>query len=209
VDLVIIGIWLTYPFHWNGLSVTGLGLFALVACIVIGFALTGILQSSFTSRFLGRIGLAKKFFAIVRFVLSLFFIVGFILFGLNLAGLAVPWEQRIPGLNLSLAQILRLVLSVFLVFWLSSVIKGQVVSRFLSRSRLDASLQVRFRIPVGAALPQCDLHLRTGSLVVRRAGSEGRDDNDQGSISVREVFSDRGEAAPQSNGRVEGTASRQ
>jgi hypothetical protein len=132
VDLVIIGNWLTYPFHWNGLSVTALGLFALVACIVIGFALTGILQSSFTSRFLGRIGLDKKFFAIVRFVLSLFFIVGFILFGLNLAGLAVPWEQRIPGLNLSLAQILRLVFSVFLVFWLSSVIKGQVVSRFTS-----------------------------------------------------------------------------
>ena len=93
------------------------------------------------SRLLGRIGLDKKFFAIVRFVLSLFFLVGFIVLGLNFAGLAVPWEQQIPGLNLSLAQILRLIFAVFLVFWLSSVIKGQMVSRVLSRSGLDASIQ--------------------------------------------------------------------
>jgi hypothetical protein len=129
VDIVIIGNWLTYPlFRWNGLSVTASGFFALVTCIVIGFALAGVLQSSFTSGLLDRIGLDKRFFAIVRFVLSLFFIVGFFLFGLNLAGLAVPWEQRIPGLNLSLAQMLP--------------------------------------------FPQRDLHLRSGSLVVRRTGSD-------------------------------------
>jgi small-conductance mechanosensitive channel len=142
VDFVILGIWLTDPvFHWNGFSVTGAGLIALVACVLIGFSLAGILQSDSTSRLLGRIGLDRKFFAIVRFVLSLFFIAGFIVLGLNLAGLAVPWEQRIPGVNLSLAQMLRLIFFVFLVFWLSSVIKGQMVSRVLSRSGLDASLQ--------------------------------------------------------------------
>ena len=125
MDFVIFAGWLTDPvFHWNGFSVTAAGVFALAACIVIGFSLAGFLQSNFVSRLLGRIGLDKKFFAIVRFVLSLFFIVGFIVLGLNFAGLAVPWEQQIPGLNLSLAQILRLIFAVFLVFWLSSVIKG-------------------------------------------------------------------------------------
>jgi small-conductance mechanosensitive channel len=142
VDFVILGVWLTDPvFHWNGFSITGAGLIALVACVIVGFSLAGILQSDSTSRLLGRIGLDKKFFAIVRFVLSLFFIAGFVVLGLNLAGLTVPWEQRIPGVNLSLAQILRLIFFVFLVFWLSSVIKGQMVSRVLSRSGLDASLQ--------------------------------------------------------------------
>ena len=87
------GDWLTDPvFRWNGFSVTAVGVFALAACIVIGFSLAGIFQSNFTSRLLGRIGLDKKFFTIVRFVLSLFFVVGFLVLGLNLAGLAVPWE---------------------------------------------------------------------------------------------------------------------
>jgi hypothetical protein len=109
VHFAIFGDWLTDPvFHWNGFSVTAAGVFALGACVVIGFSLAGFLQSNFMSRLLGRIGLDKKFFAIVRFVLSLFFVVGFIVLGLNFAGLAVPWEQQIPGLNLSLAQILRL-----------------------------------------------------------------------------------------------------
>ena len=142
MHFVIFGDWLTDPvFRWNGFSVTAVGVFALCACIVIGFSLAGFLQGNFMSRLLGRIGLDQKFFAIVRFVLSLFFLVGFIVLGLNFAGLAVPWEQQIPGLNLSLAQILRLIVAVFLVFWLSSVIKGQMVSRVLSRSGLDASIQ--------------------------------------------------------------------
>jgi small-conductance mechanosensitive channel len=147
------GDWLTDPvFRWNGFSVTAVGVFALAACIVIGFSLAGIFQSNFTSRLLGRIGLDEKFFTIVRFVLSLFFVVGFLVLGLNLAGLAVPWEQQIPGLNLSLAQILRLIFAIFLVFWLSSVIKGQMVSRVLSRSGLDASLQYAIAQVTGYAI---------------------------------------------------------
>ena len=153
MDFVIFGDWLKDPiFHWNGFSATAAGLLALAACIVVGFSLAGILQSNFTSRLLGRIGLDKKFFTIVRFILSLFFIVGFIVLGLNLAGLAVPWEQRIPGLNLSSAQILRLILTVFLVFWLSSVIKGQMVSRVLSGSGLDVSLQYAIAQVTGYAV---------------------------------------------------------
>jgi small-conductance mechanosensitive channel len=148
VHFVIFGDWLTDPvFHWNGFSVTAAG-----ACIVIGFSLAGFLQSNFVSRLLGRIGLDKTFFAIVRFVLSLLFVVAFIVVGLNFAGLAVPWEQQIPGLNLSLAQILRLIFAVFLVFWLSSVIKGQMVSRVLSRSGLDASIQYAIAQVIGYAV---------------------------------------------------------
>jgi len=153
VDFSILADWLRDPiFRWNGSSVTAAGLFALAVSTVVGLSLAGILQSNFTSRLLGKIGLDKKFFAIVRFVLSLFFLVGFIVFGLNLAGLAVPWEQRIPGLNLSLAQILRLILVVFLVFWLSSIIKGQMVLRVLSRSGLDASLQYAIAQVTGYAV---------------------------------------------------------
>ena len=153
MDFSILADWLRDPiFRWNGSSVTAAGLFALAVSTVVGLSLAGILQSNFTSRLLGKIGLDKKFFAIVRFVLSLFFLVGFIVFGLNLAGLAVPWEQRIPGLNLSLAQILRLILVVFLVFWLSSIIKGQMVLRVLSRSGLDASLQYAIAQVTGYAV---------------------------------------------------------
>jgi len=153
VDFSILADWLRDPiFRWNGSSVTAAGLFALAVSTVVGLSLAGILQSNFTSRLLAKIGLDKKFFAIVRFVLSLFFLVGFIVFGLNLAGLAVPWEERIPGLNLSLAQILRLILVVFLVFWLSSVIKGQMVLRVLSRSGLDASLQYAIAQVTGYAV---------------------------------------------------------
>ena len=153
MDFSILADWLRDPiFHWNGSSVTAAGLFALAVSTVVGLSLAGILQSNFTSRLLAKIGLDKKFFAIVRFVLSLFFLVGFIVFGLNLAGLAVPWEERIPGLNLSLAQILRLILVVFLVFWLSSVVKGQMVLRVLSRSGLDASLQYAIAQVTGYAV---------------------------------------------------------
>ena len=153
MDFSILADWLRDPiFRWNGSSVTAAGLFALAVSTVVGLSLAGILQSNFTSRLLAKIGLDKKFFAIVRFVLSLFFLVGFIVFGLNLAGLAVPWEERIPGLNLSLAQILRLILVVFLVFWLSSVIKGQMVLRVLSRSGLDASLQYAIAQVTGYAV---------------------------------------------------------
>jgi small-conductance mechanosensitive channel len=153
VDFSILADWLRDPiFRWNGSSVTAAGLFALAVSTVVGLSLAGILQSNFTSRLLAKIGLDKKFFAIVRFVLSLFFLVGFIVFGLNLAGLAVPWEERTPGLNLSLAQILRLILVVFLVFWLSSVIKGQMVLRVLSRSGLDASLQYAIAQVTGYAV---------------------------------------------------------
>jgi small-conductance mechanosensitive channel len=147
------GNWLIDPvFRWNGFSLTAAGVFALVVCILIGFSLAGISQSNFTSRLFGRIGLDQKFFAIVRFVLSVFFVVGFLVLGLNLAGLTVPWEQQIPGLNLSLAQILRLIFAIFLVFWLSSVIKGQMVSRVLSKSGLDASLQYAIAQVTGYAL---------------------------------------------------------
>jgi len=70
------------------------------------------------------------------------------------------------------------------------------------RSDLNFAIDRVFRERgIELPFPQRDLHLRTGSLVVRRAGSEGGDDNDQGSISVRKVFSNRGKAAPQSNER--------
>jgi small-conductance mechanosensitive channel len=128
-------------FQFHGVSVTLLGLVGLIVSVAIGFALAALLQGDSTSRLLKRIGLDHRFFSIVRFALSAFFLVGFVLLGLNLTGLAVPWEERIPGINLSAGQILRIVLFIFVVLWASSVIKRQLVVRFLSRSGLDQSLQ--------------------------------------------------------------------
>jgi small-conductance mechanosensitive channel len=153
VSLAVLNDWLAGPvFRVNGFSMTAGGLIGLTACVVIGFSLSGILQSNFTSRFLGKIGLDQKFFAFVRFVLSVFFLVGFLLLGLNFAGVTVPWEQGIPGLNLSAAQILRLIFIVCLVLWLSSVIKRQIISRILSRSGLDSSLQYAIAQVTGYAV---------------------------------------------------------
>jgi len=113
----------------------------LLVCAAIGVALAALLQGDLTSRLLKRIGLDHRFFSIVRLALSAFFLVGFVLLGLNLAGVAVPWEERIPGVSLSAGQILRIVLFVFVVLWASSVIKNQLVLRVLNRSGLDQSLQ--------------------------------------------------------------------
>ena len=113
----------------------------LLVCAAIGVALAALLQGDLTSRLLKRIGLDHRFFSIVRLALSAFFLAGFVLLGLNLAGVAVPWEERIPGVSLSAGQILRIVLFVFVVLWASSVIKNQLVLRVLNRSGLDQSLQ--------------------------------------------------------------------
>jgi small-conductance mechanosensitive channel len=142
VFLFFLGHWLTDPvFYLYGSKITVAGIVALAICVVTGFFLWWVLQSDFTSRFLAKIGLDKTFFAVVRFSLSVFVILGFVFLGLNLAGFVIPWEQRIPGANLSLGQILRLVLLVFAVFWLSSFLKRQLALRVLSRSGLDTSLQ--------------------------------------------------------------------
>ena len=136
----------------DGVSVTLLGLIALIVCTVIGLALAALLQGDLTSRLLKRIGLDHRFFSIVRLALSAFFLVGFLLLGLNLAGLAIPWEERIPGISLSVGQILRIVLFIFIVLWASSVIKQQVVLRFLSQSGLDQSLQYTIAQVTGYAV---------------------------------------------------------
>jgi small-conductance mechanosensitive channel len=128
-------------FQFHGATITLLGLIALLVCAAIGAALAAFLQGDLTSRLLKGIGLDHRFFSIVRFALSVFFLIGFLLLGLNLAGVAVPWEERIPGVNLSAGQILRIVLFIFLALWASSVIKHQLVSRVLSRSGLEQSLQ--------------------------------------------------------------------
>jgi small-conductance mechanosensitive channel len=128
-------------FQFHGVTITLLGLIALFVCAAIGIGLAALLQGDLTSRLLKRIGLDHRFFSIVRLALSAFFLFGFVLLGLNLAGVAVPWEERIPGVNLSAGQILRIVLFVFLVLWASSIIKSQLVLRVLNRSGLDPSLQ--------------------------------------------------------------------
>jgi small-conductance mechanosensitive channel len=128
-------------FQFHGATVSWLGLIGLLVCVAIGVSLAAFLQGGLTSRLLKAIGLDHRFFSFVRLALSAFFLIGFVLLGLNVAGVAVPWEERIPGVSLSAGQILRIVLFVFLALWASSVIKQQLVLRVLTRSGLEPSLQ--------------------------------------------------------------------
>ena len=61
--------------------------------------------------------------------------------GLNLGGLPIPWEAKVPAIGLSLAQIVRLIALVAIVIWFASAAKHFLFNRFLSKSGLDRSLQ--------------------------------------------------------------------
>jgi small-conductance mechanosensitive channel len=53
----------------------------------------------------------------------------------------IDWDARIPGLGLSAVVLVRLLVLLALVFWLSSRLKRFFFARFLSGSGLDRSLQ--------------------------------------------------------------------
>jgi small-conductance mechanosensitive channel len=142
VFLAFFGEQLTAPlFEFQGNTVSALGLIAFVVVFGIGLAAAALIQSELASRLLIRIGFEQNLFVFFRFILSLFFVIGCFVLGLNLAGLEIPWEQRIPGINLSVGQILRLVFLVVLVFWLSSLIKRRLILGLLNRSGFDRALQ--------------------------------------------------------------------
>ena len=61
--------------------------------------------------------------------------------GLNLGGLPIPWEAKVPAIGLSLSQIFQLIALVAIVFWFASAAKRFLFNRFLSKSGLDRSLQ--------------------------------------------------------------------
>ena len=92
-------------------------------------------------RQLSRLGLDKNFVAILTASFSLVVLLGFVVLGLNLGGLPIPWEAKVPGIGLSLSQIFRLIVLVAIVFWFASAAKRFLFNRFLSKSGLDRALQ--------------------------------------------------------------------
>ena len=48
--------------------------------------------------------------------ISLFAFLGFVVIGLNLGGLPIPWDAKVPAIGLSLSQIFQLVVLVAIVF---------------------------------------------------------------------------------------------
>jgi small-conductance mechanosensitive channel len=124
-----------------GRQISPAGITAFVVCLVAGLVVSSFLQSGFMRRQLSRFGLDKGFVAILTASISLVAFLGFLVLGLNLGGLAIPWDSKVPGLGLSLIQIFQLIALIAVVFWFASAAKRFLFNRFLSKSGLDRSLQ--------------------------------------------------------------------
>jgi small-conductance mechanosensitive channel len=123
--------------HW----VSALGLIAFAALFIVGITVARILQSNAVRRVFTRLKVDPKFIAIVTMVLSLASVVFFTISGINAAGIPLPWSAPLPGISVSLIQILLLVILLMAVFWISSKTKRFLFTRFLANSGLDRSLQ--------------------------------------------------------------------
>jgi small-conductance mechanosensitive channel len=134
--------WFFEPvFNLFGRLISPAGIAAFVGCVVAGLLFSSFLQSGFMRRQLSRLGLDKDSVAIVTASLSLVAFLGFVVLGLNLGGLPIPWEAKVPAIGLSLSQIFQLIALVAIVFWFASAAKRFLFNRFLSKSGLDRALQ--------------------------------------------------------------------
>ena len=88
-----------------------------------------------------RLGLDKGLVAILTASISLVSFLAFVVLGLNLGGLAIAWDAKVPALGLSLVQIFQVIVLIAVVFWFASAAKRFLFNRFLSKSGLDRSLQ--------------------------------------------------------------------
>ena len=134
--------WFFEPvFNLFGRQISPAGIAAFVGCLVAGLLFSSFLQSGFMRRQLSRLGLDKNLVAILTASVSLVAFLGFVVLGLNLGGLPIPWEAKVPAIGLSLSQIFQLIALVAIVFWFASAAKRFLFNRFLSKSGLDRSLQ--------------------------------------------------------------------
>jgi small-conductance mechanosensitive channel len=121
--------------------VSSLGLIAFVGLFLFGLLLAKFIQSALVRRLLSRFKLDTKFIAIVTMILSLASVVFFTVNAINAAGVPLPWDAPLPGVKLSLLQILLLIVMLVGVFWLSSHTKRFLFNSFLANSGLNRSLQ--------------------------------------------------------------------
>jgi small-conductance mechanosensitive channel len=124
-----------------GRQISPAGITAFVVCLVAGLVVSSFLQSGFMRRQLSRLGLDKGLVAILTASISLISFLAFVVLGLNLGGLAIAWDAKVPALGLSLVQIFQVIVLIAVVFWFASAAKRFLFNRFLSKSGLDRSLQ--------------------------------------------------------------------
>jgi small-conductance mechanosensitive channel len=132
--------------------VTILGLIAFAALFAAGLIIARSLQSDLVRRIFSRFKLDTNFVAIVTTILSLCALVFFTVGAINAAGVPLRWNAPLPGISLSLFQILLLIALLIAVFWLASRTKHFLFNRVLSRSGLDRALQHAIAQIVGYAV---------------------------------------------------------
>lgn len=134
--------WLTTP-RWEifGQHIAPLGIVAFLGFFAAGLLISGLLQSKIVRRLLTKARVDSGQAALVTALLGLLAFFGLTVVGIQMAGLPISWEAPIPGLGLSALVIIRLLLLLALVFWLSSVLKRFFLNRFLVSSGLNRSLQ--------------------------------------------------------------------
>src|SRR2546423_5486165 len=123
----------------HGISIAGI--VAFISAVVVGSVVPAIFQSEKLRKLLSRLGLDKKFVTLVTGVLSLMAFFISIVIGLNLAGLPAAWNEPVPGIGLSVSHLIRVVVLLVIVFWLSSSSKRFLFNRYLSRIGMERSLQ--------------------------------------------------------------------
>ncbi|HSH40032.1 MAG TPA: mechanosensitive ion channel domain-containing protein [Chthoniobacterales bacterium] len=121
--------------------VSTLGFVAFVGLFALGLILARFAQSALIRRLLSRFKLDTNFIAIVTMILSIASVVFFTVNAINAAGIPLPWDAPLPGVKLSLLQILLLIVMLVGVFWLSSHTKRFLFNSFLANSGLNRSLQ--------------------------------------------------------------------
>ena len=135
-------VWFFQPIvNLFGRQISPAGITAFVVCLVAGLVVSSFLQSGFIRRQLSRLGLDKGLVAILTASISLISFLAFVVLGLNLGGLAIAWDAKVPALGLSLVQIFQVIVLIAVVFWFASAAKRFLFNRFLSKSGLDRSLQ--------------------------------------------------------------------
>lgn len=134
--------WFFAP-QWNafGRQISPAGFAAFLAWLGAGLLISAMLRSERVRRLFTKLGIDKNLVALVTATLSLVAFIACFVAGVEAAGVPIAWSATIPGLGLSTLVLLRLLIALAVVFWLSSWLKRSFFKRFLSSSGLDRALQ--------------------------------------------------------------------
>ena len=125
------------------------GFVAFMSCLILGLAISSLLQSDRARRLLARLHVDKNLANIITSLLSMVAFAGLLVLGIDRAGIPIPWGRPIPGLGLSPLQVISLVVWIVVVVWFASASKSFVLKRFLSQSGMETSLQYTLSQVIG------------------------------------------------------------